>query len=161
VTSRAILMLLIFLAHGSAEAQSNRTLSAPEALAGRWETPDGHGGAVGMNVIITTYIDGTPSNIAGHAQHISNIIVGLYHRTIPDVEDLGYSFFPAATQVGTNGDGYQLAIQFPGRAVISAVSLDLVWHEQSQTWSDLFECDAFRGQVALRRPASGVVGSSR
>jgi hypothetical protein len=145
---------LIFLAYGSAEAQQNRTLSAPDALAGRWETPDGHGGAVGMNVIVTTYIDGTPSNIAGHAQHVSNITVGLYQRTGPDVEELGFSFFPAAIDGGTNGDGYRLVIQFPGRGAISAVNLDLVWHEQSQTWNGLFESGAFRGQVSLQRPAS-------
>jgi hypothetical protein len=154
VTSRATLALLIFLAHRSAEAQSNHTLSAPEALAGRWETPDGHGGAVGMNVILTTYIDGVQSSIAGHDQHVSNITIGLYHRTSPDVDELGFSFFPAATDVGANGDGYQLAIHFPGRVAISAVNLDLVWHEQSQTWSGLFERGAFRGQVSLKRPAS-------
>jgi hypothetical protein len=105
-------------------------------------------------VIVTTYVDGTPSNIAGHAQHISNIIVGLYHRTSPDVEELGYSFFPAATGVDTNGDGYRLAIRFPGRAAISAVNLDLIWHEQSRMWSGLFERGAFREQVSLQRPAS-------
>jgi hypothetical protein len=53
--------LLIFLAYGSAEAQSNGTLSDPEALAGRWEIPDGHGGAVGMNVILTNFPGGLQS----------------------------------------------------------------------------------------------------
>ena len=33
---------------------------APDVLAGRWEAPDGHGGAVGMNITLTTHINGTP-----------------------------------------------------------------------------------------------------
>ena len=60
----AILTILVFVANGGALAQEKRSLRAPDTLAGQWEAPDGHGGAVGMNVIIATHIDGAPASIS-------------------------------------------------------------------------------------------------
>jgi hypothetical protein len=94
-----ILTSLVFLAHGRAKAQLNLALSAPDALAGRWETSDGHGGAVGMNVIISTHIDGAPSSLANQPQYLDEFTVGIYQRTGPEIAPLEFNFFRAGPVV--------------------------------------------------------------
>lgn len=155
----AILTILVCVANGGALAQEKRSLRAPDTLAGRWEAPDGHGGAVGMNIIITTHIDGAPASIAGHLQYEDEFTVGLYQRTGPDVKPLGFNFFSSAAGGGMTWDGHQLTIHLPGRGDLPNVNVDLIWHEDSQTWSGLFERNSFSEQVSLKRPTSEASGS--
>jgi hypothetical protein len=144
----------VFVANGGALAQEKRSLRAPDTLAGRWEAPDGHGGAVGMNIIITTHIGGAPASIAGHLQYEDEFTVGLYQRTGPDVKPLGFNFFSSTAGGGMTWDGHQLTIHLLGKGDLPKANVDLIWHEESQTWSGLFERGSFREQVLLKRPTS-------
>ncbi len=150
----AILTALVFVTYGCAWSQEKRSLPAPDALAGRWEAPDGHGGAVGMNIIVTTHIDGAPTSITGHVQYEDEFVAGIYQRTGPDVEPLGFNFFSSAAGGGMTWDGHQLAIHLVGKGDPRKVNLDLIWHEESQMWSGLFERDSFHEHVSLKRPTS-------
>ena len=148
-----ILIVTVWLAQVGTPVELKRVLSAPEALAGRWETPAGHRGVVGMNVTITTHIQGDVNSIAGHPQYEDELTVGLYRRVVPGVESSGFSYFSSTAGGGATWDGHQLTIHFAeGRS--SKVNIDLIWHEDLQTWDGLFERDAFREQVSLKRPSS-------
>ena len=148
------LSLMALLASGVGIAQQDASLiPSPEALAGRWEAPDGHGGAVGMNIVLTTYIHGTPASLVGQPQFEEEFTVGVYQRTGPDVEPFGFNFFNAP-QFGATWDGHRLGIHLTGKADLPTTDVELVWHPESQTWSGLFERGPFRKQVVLKRPVS-------
>ena len=153
-----IFILVIVLLSGVGIAQQTSAIPSPEALAGRWEASDGHGGAVGMNIVLTTFIHGTPESLAGQPQFEEEFIVGLYQRTGSDVEPLGFNFF-VARNGGASWDGYRLGIRLDGKADLPTINVDLVWNPESQTWSGLFERGSFREQVLLRRPASRSIKS--
>jgi len=127
----AILTILVLVANGGALAQEKRSLRAPDTLAGRWEAPDGRGGAVGMNIIITTHIDGAPASIAGHLQYEDEFTAGLNQRTGPDVKPLGFNFFSSAWGGGMTWDGHQLTIHLLGKGDLPKVNVDLIWDEDS------------------------------
>jgi hypothetical protein len=152
--SLKIFSLMIVLLSGVGIAQQDASpIPSPEALAGRWEASDGHGGAVGMNIVLTTFIHGTPETLARQPQFEGEFAVGLYQRMVPDVEPLGFNFFTAPNG-GANWDGHRLGIHLTGKADLPTTDVDLVWHPESQTWSGLFERGRFRKQIVLKRPAS-------
>lgn len=153
------LVLLAVLVSEVAVAQQNTLIVAnPEALAGRWEAPDGQGGAVGLNIILTTSILGRPDNLAGQTQTEDEFTVGLYQRQGPDVASLGFNFFTGLSN-GAHWDGHRLEVHVPGQADLPTTNLDLIWHPNSEMWSGLFERGQFRKQVALRRPTSKTTQS--
>ena len=82
---------LLLAVSSSLLAAQRLPISKPEDLAGRWETSDGHGGMVGMNVIVSTHIDGTPVSLIGHREYLDSLDIGLYQRTGPDVEQSSVS----------------------------------------------------------------------
>lgn len=105
-----------------------------------------------MNIIITTHVDGTPTSLAGQLQYEDEFTAGLYQRTGPDVTPLGFNFFSTVAGGGMTWDGHQLAIHLPRRDDCPKVNVDLTWHEDSQTWTGLFERGSFSKQVSLKRP---------
>jgi hypothetical protein len=146
-------LMIVLLSRVEIAQQAASPIPSPEALAGRWEASDGHGGAVGMNIVLTTFVHGIPESLAGQPQFEEEFTVGLYQRTGPDVEPLGFNFF-AAPDGGASWDGHRLGIRLNGKADLPTTNVDLVWHPESQTWSGLFERGPFHEQVLLRRPAS-------
>jgi hypothetical protein len=153
-----ILIATVCLAQVNSPAQIKRVLSAPESLAGRWETSDGHRGVVGMNVIITTHIQGAPNRIDGHPQYEDEFTVGVERRSVPNAESSGFIFFSSMAGEGAAWDGHRLTIHLL-KADLRKVNIDLTWHEGPQTWDGLFELDAFREQVSLKRPSSKTLVS--
>ena len=148
------LSLIVLLASGVGNAQQDASLIPnPEALAGRWEVSDGHGGAVGMNIILTTYIYGTPATLAGQPQFEGEFTVGLYQRAGSNAEPFGFNFFNAPNG-GASWDGHRIRIHLTGKADLPTTDVELVWHPESQTWSGLFERGQFHKQVVLKRPTS-------
>jgi hypothetical protein len=111
-----IFRLMIVLSSRVGIAQQNAfPIPSPEDLAGRWEASDGHSGAVGMNILLTTIIHGTPESLAGQPQFEEEFTVGLYQRTGPVVEHLGFNFFTAPNG-GANWDGHRIGIHLNGKA---------------------------------------------
>ena len=69
-----------------------------------------------------------------------------------------FNFFSSTAGEGTSWDGHRLTIHLL-RADLPKVNVDLTWHEETQTWSGLFERSAFREQVLLQRPSSKALAS--
>ncbi len=76
---------------------SAQELSSPEDLAGRWEASDGHGGQVGMNILISTTIASQTTNLVSVFQRLQSFEIGLYQRSGSDVKLLGYNFFTTSS----------------------------------------------------------------
>jgi hypothetical protein len=119
---------LLLAVSSSLLAAQQLLISKPEDLAGRWESSDGHGGMVGMNVIVSTHVDGTPVNLIGHKQYLDDLEIGLYQRTEPDVEALGFSFSSTSSNDGAIWDGHyergefsrQVTLKRPENANVSS-----------------------------------------
>ena len=163
-----ILIATPCLAQVNTPAQMKRVLSAPESLAGRWETSDGHRGVVGMNVIITTHIQGAPNSIAGHPQYEDEFTVGVNRRMFPDAESSGLIFFSSVAGEGTAWDGHRLTIHLL-KAYLPQVNIDLIWHEGSHTWARIrrqrqlsgVRCQVFRAWVSVvPAPTEPEIGES-
>ena len=55
---------LILLGISLPTALSAQELSRPEDIAGRWEASDGQGGEVGMNILVSTTIASSSTDVA-------------------------------------------------------------------------------------------------
>ncbi len=53
----------------------------PEDLSGLWEAPDGHGGAIGIHLVLDTTIPVEATTLAGARQSWLGLTLGLYHRS--------------------------------------------------------------------------------
>ena len=102
---------LMFAASSSFIAAQQLPITKPEELAGRGETSDGYGGMVGMNVIVSTHIDGAPTSLLGHQQYLDEFTIGLYQRTGSEVEPLGFSFFTNGSNGGATWRGCVLFLK--------------------------------------------------
>jgi hypothetical protein len=148
------LTMIFLLTNKEVKAQQQpRLIPHPELLAGRWETSNGHGGAVGMNVILETHIEGRPQRIEGKPQFEENLTVGLYERSGSEVEQLGFNFLSTSSGGPMAWDGHHLVIHLTPKAQLPAMNVDLIWHDELQTWTGSFERGAFHGRVTLKRPA--------
>jgi len=148
-------LLFSFLLHAlssSLLAAQQLPISNPENVAGRWETSDGHGGMVGMNVIVSTHVDGTPARLIGHKQYLDDLEIILYQRTGPDVEASAFGVFSTNSNGGAIWDGQQLRLlASPQRADISKVEVRLWWNEIKKQWDGHYERGGFSRQVVLTR----------
>lgn len=135
-------------------------IAKPEDLAGRWETSDGNGGMVGMNVIVSTHIEGAPVSLIGHTQYLDNLDLGLYQRTGKDVGEFDFSFFSTSAEGGATWDGQQLRMQAPQRKDhLPKVEVSLSWDGTNKQWYGYFERGEFSRQVTLKRPVHADVSS--
>ena len=134
-------------------------IAKPEDLAGRWETPDGNSGMVGINVLVSTHIEGAPISLIGHTQYLDTLDIGLYQRTRKDVGELDYSFFSTSANVGATWDGQQFRMQAPQRKDLPKVDISLSWNGTKKQWDGHFERGEFSRQVTLKRPVHAPLSS--
>jgi hypothetical protein len=150
---------LLIAVSSSLLAAQQLPITKPEDVAGRWETSDGHGGMVGMNVIVHTHVDGTPTSLIGHQQYLDYLEIGLHQRTGSDVEALGFGFFSTSSKGGAIWDGQQLRILAPQRGDLPKVEVSLFWEEDKKQWNGHYERGEFSRQVTLKRPENAHVSS--
>ncbi len=112
-----------------------------------------------MNVIVSTHIDGTPVSQIGNQQYLDSLDIGLYQRTGPDVEAMGFSFFSINSNGGALWDGQQLRMFVPQRADRSKVEVSLFWDQTKKQWDGRYERGQFSRQVTLKRPESAKESS--
>lgn len=146
-----VILLGISMSHAIVAQQ----ILHPENLAGRWEAPDGHGGAVGMSILLTTTVPSTTTDLSGLPRTLEDFEIGIYQRSDSDVNPLGFNFFTISANGGATWDGQHLRIELQQRPGISpGIHIDLAWHESTRIWTGTFERAAFRNQaITLRRPA--------
>ena len=134
-------------------ALTAQELSRPEELAGRWEASDGQGGAVGMNILISTTVPSSSTDLGSISQRLESFQVGVYQRSGSDVQPLGFNFATTSSKGGVRWDGQHLRIDFGQRGEIPEVHVDLLWSDVGKVWSGTFERAAFTCKsITLKRP---------
>lgn len=138
-------------------------LRNPAILAGLWEAANGHGGIVGIQILLNT-----------RGENVETIEFGLFERTGRELGDLPFNYFaPQGRGADTcHWDGHHLTIDFvpplssrkltpeqQARFVVTPVHVDLVWDEAVGTWTGLFQYKSSPGNVVLRRPTPAAPGT--
>jgi hypothetical protein len=136
-----------------------QTTLNPEALSGRWETTDPQGGAVGMQLLLDTHVEGRSASLSDVKQTLDVMTVGLYRRIGPDPQPLGFNSFSVEPGGPARWDGRRLTIDFAAEAELPRINVDLVWDEKAATWTGHFERGAFHDNVVLRRPTAATTSS--
>lgn len=146
-------LCFVLLEISSTCALSAQELFHPEELAGRWEASDGQGGQVGMNILISTTVPGSATELIGVRQTLEHFEIGLYQRSGSDVEPLGFNFFTTSVGGGATWDGRHLRIDLQRKARLPEVHVDLAWDNATRIWIGSFERATFRNQaITLKRP---------
>jgi hypothetical protein len=124
----------------------------PEELAGRWEGSDGQGGQIGMNILISTTVPGSATDLIGVPQTLESFQIGLYQRSGSEVKPLGFNFLTSVGG-GATWDGQHLRIDLQRKGGLPEVHVDLAWNNTTRVWTGSFERAAFRNQaITLTRP---------
>jgi hypothetical protein len=119
----------------------------PEALSGIWEAPDGHGGAVGIHLVLDTTVPVDATTLVGVRQAWLGLQAGLYRRTGGELQPGEENFFSDSVRGGS--------VRFEqGRLTLHAPGYDLDLHRAAgDTWSGRFHREDFDAFVTLVRPA--------
>lgn len=67
-------------------------VTRPEQMTGLWESDDGSGGAVGINLRLITTIKGQPKTFAGWSEYWDSLQIGVYqrHGSVQNVGDANW-----------------------------------------------------------------------
>lgn len=128
----------------------------PEALSGIWETSDGHGGAVGIHLVLDTTVPGTATSLHGVPQAWQDLLVSIFDRRGSEIQ-VGEenSFSDSKRGGGVRLENGRLTLHFV--AIVPntpSVDLDLV-KRPGGGWAGRLHRGWFDAKVVLRRP--GVV----
>jgi hypothetical protein len=159
MTKNLLFSSLLLAISSSSLAAQQLSIATPEDLAGRWETSDGHGGMVGMHVIVSTHVEGAPVSLIRHKQYLDDLDIGLYQRTGADVGEFDFSFFSTSADGGVVWDGQQLRMLAPQRGDQPKVEISLSWDETKKQWDGHYEHGEFSRTVTLKRPENEHVSS--
>jgi hypothetical protein len=122
----------------------------PEDLSGVWEAPDGHGGAVGIHLILDTTAPVDATTLIGTRQAWLGLRVVLYRRTGTELgEDNSFSDSPRGGSVRYK-DG-RLTLHSPPTGLTSGYDLDLQ-RVAGDKWLGRFHREDFDSVVTLVRP---------
>jgi hypothetical protein len=122
----------------------------PEDLSGAWEAPDGHGGAVGIHLILDTTLP-VDATLAGATQAWLGLQVGLYHRTGAQIESSDENLFSDSLRGGSvRYEDQRLTLHAPG------YDLDLQRiansDDKADKWTGRFHRGDFDSVVTLVKP---------
>lgn len=125
-----------------------RPVNDPEELSGVWEAPDGHGGVVGLHLMLDTTAPADAKTLVGTKQSWLDLQVGMYERSGDDIQfegENGFSDSPRGGGVRYNG----------GRLILHYGGFDLdLKRITGDKWSGRFHRKGFDSEVTLVRPGS-------
>lgn len=144
----------------AAEDQSfylDRPVVHPEALSGVWEAADGEGGAVGIQLHLTTTLPGDADPPIWTPQSWQHLELGVFERKGPGLTFGEASWFSDSRRGGglTFNNGRLQVHSVPKLKDLPSVDLDLV-EERDGCWHGQFHRAAFNAIVALCRPTPGA-----
>lgn len=146
-------LCLVLLGVSSVSAVKAQQPSQPEDIAGRWESSDGRGGEVGMNILMSTTVPSSAKNLNGVPQHLEDLEIGLYQRSRSDVELLGFNFFATSPNGGATWDGRHLQIDLRSKAELPEVHVALTWNNTTLSWTGTFQRGSFKDNaITLKHP---------
>jgi hypothetical protein len=118
----------------------------PEDLSGIWEAPDGHGGAVGIHLILDTTAPVDATTLVGVRQAWLGLQVGLYRRIGAEFQPFKENDFSDSPRGG--GVRYE-----DSRLTLHAPGYDLDLHRVAgDKWTGRFHREDFDAVVTLARP---------
>jgi hypothetical protein len=118
----------------------------PEDLSGLWEAPDGHGGAIGIHLLLDTTIPVEATTLAGTRQSWLGLTLGLYHRSGAEFELGDENRFSDSLRGGS--------VRYENdRLILHARGYDLDLHRiVGDKWSGRFHREDIDSAVTLARP---------
>lgn len=136
----------------------------PEALSGAWETPDGHGGAVGIHLQLliqgTNALEHAPvsqmSSTEPDAAHSNRTFEYWVYARKGDVLELN-SFSDSAGEARVTFQDGRMRLHYVSTWK-GAPSVDLDLTKTGDTWIGRLHRGEFDGDVTLRRPAADGTG---
>lgn len=131
-------------------------VTSPESLSGLWETPDGHGGRVGLHLQLITNVPGTTTSLTNVQQSWEHLEVGVFQTKSPSLQLEDQNYFSDSPR-GNNArfENDHLSLHFPS-AFPRTPSVDLELTRVNDTWKGRFHRGDFDAQVELRRPESNI-----
>jgi hypothetical protein len=125
----------------------------PEELSGIWEVPDGHGGAVGIHLILSTTASADATTLVGVEQAWLNLQVGIYQRAGTVLQFGEENFFSDSPRGGS--------VRFDGsRLSLHAAEFDLdLLRISGDRWSGRIHRQGFDSITVLTRPGIGIAKS--
>ncbi|HMF54524.1 MAG TPA: hypothetical protein VK593_09250, partial [Edaphobacter sp.] len=133
-------------------------MTDPEGLSGLWETSNGHGGFVGIHMMLGTTVapdaktDGR--SLDGVEQRWEYLNLGVYEQRGPEfvLGDAGY-FSDRSKDSGLRIENGHLRLHYVSRAAgLLAVDLDLM--KEGDRWVGRFHRGSFDERVTLERPGA-------
>ena len=136
-----------------------RPVQNPESLSGRWEAPDGQGGALGLDLQLTTTVPADVRTLSGVTQTWFSLQMGVYQRKGATVQFGEENFFvDSYPDRNIQFDQGRLTLHFASpRAGVRAVDLDLI-QQPGSSWEGRFHRGEFDSRVKLLRPGAGKRG---
>ena len=121
----------------------------PEDLSGLWEAPDGHGGAIGIHLLLDTTAPVDAKTLAGITQSWLGLQLGLYRRSGAELQMRDENFFSDSARGGSlRYEGGHLTLHASG------YDLDLrrIAEGNEDKWSGRFHRGDIDSVVTLARP---------
>jgi hypothetical protein len=130
-----------------------KPIAHPEELSGLWEVPDGHGGAVGIHLILSTTVSADATTLVGAQQAWLNLEVGLYQRAGSVLQFGEENFFYDSPRGGS--------VRYDdGRLRLHAAEFDLdLLRTSGDRWSGRIHRQGFDSTTILTRPGTGAAKS--
>ncbi len=130
-----------------------REIEHPENLSGAWEV-ELNGTVFGLQIELTTRIDGAPVTLSGAHQTFHDAVIEVYERTGPTRKPGdGNWFSDDSPSVRWTNEG--LIVVLDGRTEGPAIKLDLAFEAIHSSWSGRFRRGSFDSKVTLARPRFG------
>ncbi len=132
---------------GPTPSVKGTVVTHPEQMTGLWESDDGSGGAVGINLRLITTIKGQPKIFAGWSQYWDSLQIGVYQRHGSE-QNVGDANWIMDNLSGVHFDGTRLVAKMPDLSI----DVDLSYDIQNRTWNGWFHRRTFARRVVLSRP---------
>ncbi len=128
-------------------------VSHPEELSGLWEVPDGHGGAVGIHLILSTTVPADATTLVGVEQAWLNLQLGIYQRSGSVLQFGEENFFGDSPRGGS--------VRYDnGRLRLHDAEFDLdLLHISGDRWSGRIHRNGFDSTTILNRPGASTAKS--
>lgn len=136
---------------------AGRPVTHPEALSGVWEVSDGKGGAVGIQLELSTTVSAGLKTLSGMEQKWQSLVVGMYQRAGATIW-LGEENFFSDSPRGGNVTFEKGRLELHSKSISAAgPSFDLDLAQQSgKKWTGRFHRGNFDSIVTLSRPGAAL-----
>jgi hypothetical protein len=130
-----------------------KPIAHPEELSGIWEVPDGHGGAVGIHLILSTTVSADATTLVGVEQAWLNLQLGIYQRAGTVLQFGEENFFSDSPRGGS--------VRYDdGRLRLHDAEFDLdLLRISGDRWSGRIHRQGFDATTILTRPGAGTAKS--